>query len=453
MTTLLDRPGARASATDGASAGVRELVGVLVAALVLAAWSGAAGAWERWGSPGGPATVAGAAAAMCAAVLVLALVVLVARVPALERRHGQVALVRLHRQVAPFVVVAVVVHVALTSTGGALARGSDPLRQLVLYATTYPWMLPAVVSAVLIVALSIGSWRRFLASLRVRYETWWVSHLYLYLAIALALGHQLATGSLFEDIPALRWAWGGLHLAVLVLVLVCRVGLPVARSLQHGLRVERVVHRRGWLEVVVTGRDVRSIPVRGGQFALWRVLAPELWWQAHPYSLVPSRDGRSLRLVVVGDGDFARALGRVKPGTRLAFEGPYGVLTAQRHGRAPLLIVAGGSGATAALGLLADLVPGGDVVVVVRASDAAAPLLAELREEGLRLGAPVHVVLGPRAQHPMDAAELRALVPDLHRRTALVWGSASFAGHVAPALGEAGAPDVRHEAYELKAAP
>lgn len=448
MTTLLERPGARA-ATAGAGSGVRGIVGAIVALAVVAAWSGAAGAWERLATPGGPATVAGAAAAMVAASLILALVVLVARVPLLESHHGQVALVGLHRRVAPWAVVAVVAHVALTSTGGALARGGDPLGQVVVYATTYPWMLPALASAVMIVSLSFGSWRRVLDRLHVRYETWWVSHLYLYLAIALALGHQLVTGSLFEDVPALRWAWGGLHAAVLVLVLVCRIGLPLARSLHHGLRVARVVPRTGWLEVEVAGRDLSRL--RGGQFAQWRVLRPGLWWQAHPYSVVPAHDGRSLRLVVSGDGDMARELVRLRPGTRLWFEGPYGTITAARHARTPLLVVAGGAGASAALGLLVDLVPGGDVVVLVRARSASSPLLAEIREEGRRLGAVVEVVLGDRSEHPLDAEELAALVPGIARRTALVWGSASFVAHVVPELERAGVPHIEHEAFALGA--
>jgi len=381
--------------------------------------------------------------------VILALVVLVARVPGLESRYGQVALVRLHRLVAPWAVVAVVLHVALTSVGGATARGGDPVQQLVVYVTTYPWMLPALAAAVMVVALSSASWRRFLAALRVRYETWWVSHLYLYLAVALALGHQLVTGSLFEDLPPLRWAWGGLHLAVLLLVLVCRAGIPLARSLHHRLRIARVVERPGWLELEIVGRDLGRL--RGGQFAQWRVLRPGLWWQAHPYSVVPSHDGRSLRLVVSGDGDMARSLARTRPGTRLWFEGPYGTLTAARHAGAPLLLVAGGAGASAALGVMADLRAGGDVVVLVRGRGATSPLLAELREEGRRIGAEVRVLQGDRAQHPCDAEELLGLVPDLARRTALVWGSASFVEHVVPELLRAGAAHVEHEAFAFGA--
>ncbi len=37
---------------------------------------------------------------------------------------------------------------------------------------------------------------------RMSYETWWVAHLYFYLAVGLSFGHQVALGPMFVTQPA-----------------------------------------------------------------------------------------------------------------------------------------------------------------------------------------------------------------------------------------------------------
>jgi predicted ferric reductase len=431
---------------------VRRVRGQVLLIAAAAAASGTVGAQERLLTPGGPALVLGAASAMAAAALILCLIVLVARVPRLESRYGQVALVGVHRRTAPLAVALVVAHVLLTSAGGALARGALLWEQVATYVTTYPWMMPAAGAAVMVVALSSASWRGFLSALRVRYEAWWVGHLYLYLAVALALGHQLVTGSLFDDAPLLRWLWAGLHVGVLVLVVAVRIALPVAVSLRHRLVVERVQVERGWTELVLSGRALDRLPA-DGRFAQWRFLRRDLWWQAHPYSLVPGRDGRTVRLLIAGTGDAALQAAGIAPGTRVALEGPYGALSAGRVAGSPLALVAAGSGTTALLPLLQGLPDEADVAVVVRVRRLPAPLVDEIRAECERRGAPVRVLVGPRADNPLEPADWQRLVPGLPSRTALVWGPPAFVDDAHDVLARAGAAAVHDEAYSFRAAP
>lgn len=67
-------------------------------------------------------------------------------------------------------------------------------------------------------------------------------------------------------------------------------------------------------------------------------------------------------------GDHSNAVSSLKPGTRVAFEGPYGTFTAQHLKRRKVALVAGGIGVTAARSLLEDLPKGSDPVVILRAS-------------------------------------------------------------------------------------
>ena len=113
--------------------------------------------------------------------------------------------------------------------------------------------------------------------------------------------------------------------------------------------------------------DVRSRHA-GGQFLQWRFLRRGLWWQAHPYSLSAAPSGRHLRITVKDLGDHSRALARLRPGTRVAIEGPYGAFTAGARRGDRVLLIGAGVGITPIRALLQELPRGTDVVVVLRAS-------------------------------------------------------------------------------------
>ena len=104
---------------------------------------------------------------------------------------------------------------------------------------------------------------------------------------------------------------------------------------------------------------------------MWRFLTRELWWQAHPYSLSALPQPPYLRFTVKGLGDSSRALAQLRPGTRVAFEGPYGAFTDHARLSDGVLLVAAGVGITPLRALLEDLPAHADVVVIVRASTVA----------------------------------------------------------------------------------
>ena len=86
----------------------------------------------------------------------------------------------------------------------------------------------------------LGRWSSAAGS---RYERVARVHVSAYLAIALAFSHQLATGREFQGQPVARAYWWALYAVALGRSSALRLGCPVARSLRHRLRVERVVAR------------------------------------------------------------------------------------------------------------------------------------------------------------------------------------------------------------------
>lgn len=402
-------------------------------------------------APGGPATAAGRLAGLGAAYAMVVVVVLVSRFGPLERTVGQDRLVRWHRKLGPWPLYLLVAHGALITVGYAHAAQDGLLHQLGRLLWTYPGVLAATVGGVALVAAGVTSYRR--ARRRMAYETWWSVHLYTYLALFLSFSHQVDTGASFVGHPVARAWWTALWVGTLALVVVSRIGVPVWRSARHRLTVAAVAREApGVFSVTLRGKHLDRLPVAGGQFLQWRFLRRGLWWQAHPYSLSAAPTSRELRITVKELGDHSAALARLRPGTRVAIEGPYGVFTADaRHGERVLLVGAG-VGITPVRALLEELPDDADVVVVLRGSTRADLVHRdEVAAEVARRRGHLHEVVGPRSLVRLDGAALSRLVPDVAERDVYLCGPEAFQDALVAAASEAGVPasHLHHESFAL----
>lgn len=400
---------------------------------------------------GGWATAVGRIAGLVAAYAMVVVVVLVARFPPLERAIGQDRLVGWHRRLGPWPLYLLLVHAVLTTVGYAQAAGDGVLHQAWELVWTYPGILASAVGAVLLVAAGVTSYRK--ARRRMAYETWWSVHLYTYLALLLSFSHQVETGASFVGHPVATAWWTALWVGTLALVVGCRIGLPVWRTLRHRVRVIDVQPAGpGVWSVVMEGRRLDRLPAAGGQFLQWRFMHRGAWWQAHPYSLSAAPSRRHLRITVRGRGDHSHGVAGLRPGTRVAIEGPYGAFTADHLHGERVLLVGAGVGATPIRALLQELPEGTDVTVILRASRREELVLREeiaahVRSRGGRL----HELVGSRERVPLDAAALRRLVPDLAERDIYVCGPDGFTNAFIAATRVAGVPrdHVHHESFAL----
>ena len=252
--------------------------GAVLAAVILGESRGSLAA------PGGLLSAAGRLAGFAGTYLMLIMVVLVARLPWLERAAGQDQLVRWHRQVAPWAIGLITAHVVLIVLGYARAASTGAWHELWVLLTSYRDMLAAAAGFGLLIMAAVASYRQ--VRRRIKYETWWVIHLYVYLGLALAFAHQVFTGVSFIGHPLVRTLWIAVWAATAGMVIMFRIGQPVWRSLRHQLRVVEVrPEAPGVVSVVCRGRRLDRLAVSGGQFFVWHFLTRELWWQGHPYSL------------------------------------------------------------------------------------------------------------------------------------------------------------------------
>jgi predicted ferric reductase len=407
--------------------------GAVLAAVILGESRGSLAA------PGGLLSAAGRLAGFTGTYLMLIMVVLVARLPWLERSAGQDQLVRWHRQIASWAICLITAHVVLIVLGYAQAASTGPWHELWVLLTSYRDILAATVGFGLLIMAGVSSYRH--VRRRLRYETWWVIHLYLYLALALAFAHQIFTGVSFIGHPLVRALWIAVWAATAGMVIVYRIAQPIWRSLRHQLRVVEVrTEAPGVVSVVCRGRHLDRLAVAGGQFFLWHFLARELWWQGHPYSLSALPQPPYIRVTIKGLGDQSKAAARLRPGTWVAIEGPYGAFTRHARVRDGVALFAAGVGITPVRALLEDLPAGVDVVVVVRAStaedfvhrDEVAALVRERRGQ-------LREIVGSRHKVRLNAKALRSIVPDLAHRDVYICGPEGFSAQIAAIADQLGA--------------
>lgn len=375
-------------------------------------------------------TTAGRLAGLLGAGSALVQVLLLGRLPALDRLVGFERLAVWHRRNGKACLLLLLAHVALITAGYTLGDRISFFSEVARLIGGYPGVITATAAVVLLIGVVVTS--LVAVRRRLRYETWWFVHLYAYLAIALAFSHQIATGTAFVGDAAARTYWTALYVAVLVALVGYRFAVPLARSAFHGLRVARVVAEApGVVSVEISGRALGRLRARSGQFFLWRFLTRDRWWEAHPFSLSAAPDGRRLRITVKSMGDFTGRLSGVGPGTRVIVEGPFGAFTTASRRRPRVALIAGGVGITPIRALLEDM-PGapGDIDVIYRAlSERDVILRAELEQLAQQRGTRVHYVLGDHrdAGELLSAEHLRALVPDIAARDVYVCGPPAMA--------------------------
>ena len=407
------------------------------------------GGVQDLGSWSGALLSTGRLTGLVASALLLVQVLMMARIPLLERAWGQDRLAHLHRLVGFTSFNLMIAHIGLITWGyaaGSLTAAPGALWDLTW---NYSGMLLAGAGSVCLVMVVVTSVRA--ARRRLRYESWHLLHLYAYLGAGLALPHQLWTGQEFLQSSASTVFWWGLWIAAVVSVLVWRVGLPAWRSWRHALRVVAVLPEgEDVFSVYLTGRRLHRMRVEAGQFLTWRFPGRPGWTRANPYSLSAAPDGNRLRITVKDLGDGSRSLRALTPGTRAVVEGPYGRLTSRPRTQRKVLLIGAGVGITPLRALVEGLdYEPGEATLIYRYSGR--PLFgSELtwiaEQRGLRLLA----LPGPRrrpdswfSDHAGVGSDRDALlgwVPDLAQHDVYVCGPQGWTDAVRRTTEQAGLP-------------
>jgi predicted ferric reductase len=388
----------------------------------------------------------GRLAGLLAAFAILLQLILIGRGRWIGRTFGLDRLTHLHHGVGFALVSLLLAHPILLTFGHALQADVSPWAQFIDFCRSWEDVLAAVIGLGLLlgaVAFSVA-----VVVKRIRYEVWYATHLTLYLALALAFGHQLSVGSDFTDNRWFRIYWIALYAGAFGSLILNRGIRPLLDFVRHRFVVARVVEETTDVtSVYIEGRNLPVFPVEAGQFMTVRFLAPGFRWEAHPFSMSCRPDGKHLRLTIKQLGDFTRRIPKLRPGTRVFIDGPHGIFTARHNASNKLLLIAGGIGITPIRALAEEFVVEGREVILLYGNRNKSAVVFEQELETLvgssagRLRV-VHVMsddpawIGERGR--IDAERLARLVPDVLLREVYLCGPPLMMKSVRSALARLG---------------
>lgn len=414
--------------------------------------------------------------ALLAGYLALVEVLLLARLPFLERAVGFDRLTFWHRWNGHAVLDLALAHVVFSVWGyakqdghsffreywnwltlpqpgsSAIGSGAAPTGKLSLKpgslsinlspTSPYPGIITATVGTALLVAVVFTS--LVVVKRKLPYEWWYAVHFTAYAGIALAWFHMIPDGNdlVVEQVAADYWR--SLYALALALVLYFRVARPLWRAARYDLRVTEVIQEGpGVISLRIGGRGLERLGARAGQFFFWRFLTRGFWYTQHPFSLSEAPEGDSYRITVKNLGDHSAKFGSIPVGTRVFAEGPFGVFTDESRVANKALLIAGGIGITPVRALLEQM--DGDLVALYRVVSADEIVFSdELDRIAASRGARVDYVVGdhatPEGRDLLSPRHLQELVPDIAERDVYICGPVGLIDAIVPSLRKANVP-------------
>jgi predicted ferric reductase len=222
----------------------------------------------------------------------------------------------------------------------------------------------AVVSLSSLIALVVMAlWR---AELKIRYETWHLTHILLaVVAVTAGLLHMVGWSFYLTD-PGKRALWIGLAIFWIGLLLYVRIVKPLF-MLRRPYRIAEVRKERGDTSTLVMQPDGHpGFRFRPGQFGWLTLWGSPFQITGHPFSFSSSAevaDGR-VEMSIRNLGDFTSAIHKVPVGQRVYLDGPYGAFTIG-HPTDMHVLIAGGVGVTPTMSMIRTLADRGDARPVI----------------------------------------------------------------------------------------
>ncbi len=408
------------------------------------------GGTDRLGSVPDAITSIGIMLGLVGTNFVLAMLILAARVPFIDQAIGHDRAIAVHRALGKPAFLLLLGHGVVLLIGYGLSSGTNLIGEIapMVAIPDMPLAIVAIVLLGVVVWTSLATVRR-----RFSYETWHLIHLITYTAVLVSIPHQLSIGSVFSPLSVGRAYWLVLYVLAFGAIFLHRFLQPLVSSIRHNLRVDRmVVEAPGVVSIYLSGRRLRSLRSSGGQFFVWRFWTPGTWWHSHPISLSSVATDTELRITVRDLGEGSRSISSVRPGTRVWFEGPYGIFTDAGRTAEKLAIVVAGIGITPVRALVQDArLRRGEASMLLRASTPDDQYLwGEVEKLAEQKGIAVTTMVGRRSPRGrgwlnQDAADrgvtLLSLFPDLVESDLYLCGPTAWVTLVEAEARATGMPD------------
>ncbi len=387
-------------------------------------------------NPSKIATGLGIVAGLIGSDLLLIMLILAARIPIIDRTFGHDKALTLHRQLGKPVFYLILGHMGLLLVGYGIQEGINPIAEIFTMISNGQDILLSYAGLLLMAIVIVTS--LVIVRKKLPYEFWFVVHLLSYASVLLALPHQFTNGRLFAEGTWARPYWMVLYIGTFAMIVIFRVIFPIARTLKHRLRVVDVrMESEDVVSLTMAGRNLNELPARGGQFMNWRFWQPNMLLKAHPFSFSAAPDGKTLRITVRNLGRQTNRMMKMKVGTPVSFEGPYGLFTESARTTSNAVLIGSGIGITPIRALLDDPKFGAaNITVILRGStEENVYLWQEVYDLCVEKNAWLRVLVGhrPRGVHTWLSAEafnkgdrLSTLAPNIKDADVFICGPAQW---------------------------
>lgn len=281
---------------------------------------------------------------LLAAWSVIIQILLMSRVPFIERNFDLQDNIQLHKFNGYTMLATISGHIIFLVLGYALPTHVGLWDQFVIFNTQYNDVFFATLGTIIFFAASGFSVHAIRT--HMKYEVWLLTHVTVYLAILMTFLHQISTGGDFIHNYWFTAFWYSLYGLAFVLWLRYRVLQPLVLAMTFDFKVNSVeMVAQNTYSVSLTGKNVENFAFAPGQYATWRFLSTKLWYEAHPYSISSAVGSKTLRFTVKGSSSLAERITQVPIGTRVIVDGPRGSFTAERaEASENIVLIAGGIG-------------------------------------------------------------------------------------------------------------
>jgi predicted ferric reductase len=228
------------------------------------------------------------------------------------------------------------------------------------------------------------------------------------------------------------------------------------------MKIDQVVRESSdATSLYLRGKNIHKLGGAAGQFYFLRVLTPTRWFKAHPFSLSAAPNNHFMRFTIGNRGDDTSFLQNIKPGTRVAVEGPFGVFTEERRTKEKVVLIASGIGIPPIRALAESMAARpGDITIIYRVrNEEDASLLTEVREIARIRGFRLYVLPGPRAglkswmnndgTNNPDLARLAIMAPWISESDVYICGPQIWTELVVSSVTRSGVPADRIHAEEF----
>ncbi len=384
----------------------------------------------------------GRLAGLLAVYFVLWQLILVGRVKFLEKIFGLDKLFIVHHFNGLLAWILICLHPIFIIIGYKMANDNSLWSQILEFLFNWDELLTAFL-AIMIFIVVIGVSTTIIKK-RMKYETWYVIHILVYLAIILAFSHQLEYGYTLQNKIFFVY-WYLLYWAAFGLLVFYRFVKPVKLFLKHRFYVSKIEQEcENVLSVYISGNRLAEFNFLGGQFAIFRFLDSKLALEGHPFSFSQAKNGDDIRISIKSLGDFTSSLSsKLKVGTKVVIDGPHGIFTNKRTANNKIALLAGGVGITP-IRAIAESAQDKDTIILYSAV-CVNDFIFKKEFDSFKSASTTHFVNGQAKdwngeKGRIDEEKIKRLVPDYLERSFYVCGPPLFLKNIIKTLKDLGVP-------------